>query len=53
MKKIIVRIVLAIIVVILLAWTWYATQLPRQRPARRHTGGADRRRISSGDVISP
>ncbi|MEZ5563398.1 MAG: cytochrome C [Gammaproteobacteria bacterium] len=33
MKKMIVRIVLAIIVVILLAWTWYVTQLPRQRPA--------------------
>lgn len=33
MKKMIVRIVLAVIVLILLAWTWYATQLPKQRPA--------------------
>lgn len=33
MRKLVVRIVLGIIVTILLAWTWYATQLPRQRPA--------------------
>lgn len=33
MKKLLVRIVLAVIVAILLVWTWYATQLPRQRPA--------------------
>jgi mono/diheme cytochrome c family protein len=33
MQKIVVRVVLAIIVAILLAWTWYTTQLPRQRPA--------------------
>lgn len=33
MKRILVRIVLAIIVAILLGWAWYATQLPRLRPA--------------------
>ena len=33
MKKNLVRVVLAVIVAILIAWIWYSTRLPRQRPA--------------------
>ena len=33
MKKNLVRVVLAVIVAILIAWVWFSTRLPRQRPA--------------------